>query len=127
MPIMNKEHYKKMKSSTSMKNMRKLIDSKNCSIVKLAMNSGVSDSTINSYLNGQKIPSLTTLISIANYLNCNIDYLIGRTTNPLMIDEISNTRDDEINIIIYHLINLPKRERELVFAYIKGLIDANKN
>lgn len=54
MKINDKEHYEKVKSTINMSNMRSLIDSKNYSITKLAMNASVSESTINSYLNGQK-------------------------------------------------------------------------
>jgi transcriptional regulator with XRE-family HTH domain len=109
-----------------MNNMRKLIDTKNYSITKLATNACVSDSTIISYLNGQKIPSVTTLISIANYLNCNIDFLLGRTNNPMKINELNNAySNDELNLLIYNIASLPKDKQDLVEAYVKGLIDNN--
>ncbi len=126
MLINDKEHYDKVKSSISMDNLRKLLDSKDYSITKLATRAGVSGSTINSYLNGQKIPSLTTLVSMANYLNCNIDFLIGRTNIPLRVDEVNSMWDDETNITIRNLIDLPKQKRELVDAYIKGLMNKEK-
>lgn len=126
MLIHDKENYDKIRASISMDNMRKLIDSKDYSVTKLATHSGVSGSTINSYLNGQKIPSLTTLVSMANYLNCNIDYLIGRTNIPLRVEQVNSMWDDETNIIVQNLIDLPKQKRELVTAYIKGLNDNKK-
>ena len=124
MLINDKENYDKVRKSISMDNLRKILNSKNYSIVKLATHSGVSTSTINSYLNGQKIPSLTTLISIANYLNTNIDFLIGRSKNPLRLEDIDKICDENINLIIQSLINLPKQKHELVFTYIKGLLDS---
>ena len=103
--------------------MRSLIDSKNYSITKLAMNASVSESTINSYLNGQKIPSLTTLVSIANYLNCNIDFLLGRTKNPANVDEIGMTENKDLNLLFYNIKSLPKEKQELVAAFVKGLMN----
>ena len=123
MKINDKEHYEQVKSTINMSNMRSLIDSKNYSITKLAMNASVSESTINSYLNGQKIPSLTTLVSISNYLNCNIDFLLGRTNNPTNIDEIGMTENKDLNLLFYNIKNLPKEKQELVSAFVKGLMN----
>ena len=123
MKINDKEHYEKVKSTINMSNMHSLIDSKNYSITKLAMNASVSESTINSYLNGQKIPSLTTLVSIANYLNCNIDFLLGRTNNPANVDEIGMTENKDLNLLFYNIKSLPKEKQELVAAFVKGLMN----
>lgn len=123
MKINDKEHYEQVKNTINMSNMRSLIDSKNYSITKLAMNASVSESTINSYLNGQKIPSLTTLVSIANYLNCNIDFLLGRTNNPANVDEIGMTENKDLNLLFYNIKSLPKEKQELVAAFVKGLMN----
>ena len=123
MKINDKEHYEQVKSTINMSNMRSLINSKNYSITKLAMNASVSESTINSYLNGQKIPSLTTLVSIANYLNCNIDFLLGRTNNPANVDEIGMTENKDLNLLFYNIKSLPKEKQELVAAFVKGLMN----
>ena len=123
MKINDKEHYEQVKNTINMSNMRSLIDSKNYSITKLAMNASVSESTINSYLNGQKIPSLTTLVSIANYLNCNIDFLLGRTNNPANVDEIGMTENKDLNLLFYNIKSLPKEKQELVSAFVKGLMN----
>lgn len=123
MKINDKEHYEQVKNTINMSNMRSLIDSKNYSITKLAMNASVSESTINSYLNGQKMPSLTTLVSISNYLNCNIDFLLGRTNNPTNVDEIGMTENKDLNLLFYNIKSLPKEKQELVSAFVKGLMN----
>lgn len=123
MKINDKEHYEQVKNTINMSNMRSLIDSKNYSITKLAMNASVSESTINSYLNGQKIPSLTTLVSISNYLNCNIDFLLGRTNNPTNVDEIGMTENKDLNLLFYNIKSIPKEKQELVSAFVKGLMN----
>lgn len=122
MVINDKEHYNKVRSSISMNNMRKLLDNKDYSVIKLATETGVSGSTINSYLNGQKLPSVTNLVSIANYLNCNIDFLLDRTNNPMKINEF-DTWSDDFNILIHNLKELPQDKLELAKAYIKALRD----
>ncbi len=77
MKIIDKENYEQIWNSISMKNLHKVIISNDYTLTKVAINSKVSDSTIISY-----IPlSLPPLISIADFLNVNIDYLLDRTKN----------------------------------------------
>ena len=49
---------------------------------QLADMAGISERAIQNYELGVREPSLSVLISIANALNCGIDYLVGRTDNP---------------------------------------------
>lgn len=123
MRINDKENYDTIRNSISMTNLKKIIDSKQISMVKLAMNSKLSDSTIKAYISGQKIPSLPTLISIADYLNCNIDYLLDRTNNPIKIDDISSiNKNKEVNQLLQNIMSLPIEKRNLVIGYVQGLL-----
>jgi len=122
--INNTEHYDAVRETINMSNMKKLIDSKDYSVTKLAMNACISDSSINSYINGNKLPSVTNLVSIANFLNCNIDFLLGRTDNPLPIEKLNSlSKDSELSILINNISSLPKDKQKLVEAYVKGLMD----
>ena len=124
MRINDRENYNKIRNSISMKNLGKIIEDKDYTITKLAINSKVSDSTIISYINGQKIPSLPTLISIADFLNVNIDYLLDRTDNSMRVDDlkiIDGTQD--LNLLIKNIMELPLETRQLVKAYVQGLTD----
>ena len=124
MRINDRENYNKIRNSISMKNLGKIIEDKGYTITKLAINSKVSDSTIISYINGQKIPSLPTLISIADFLNVNIDYLFDRTDNSMRVDDlkiIDGTQD--LNLLIKNIMELPLEKRQLVKAYVQGLTD----
>lgn len=124
MRINDRENYNKIRNSISMKNLGKIIEDKGYTITKLAINSKVSDSTIISYINGQKIPSLPTLISIADFLNVNIDYLLDRTDNSMRVDDlkiIDGTQD--LNLLIKNIMELPLEKRQLVKAYVQGLTD----
>lgn len=124
MIINDKENYDKIKKSISMNNLKKIINSKKYTITKVAMEFKVSVSTINSYLNGQKIPSITSLISIGKFLNCNLDYLLGRTDNPIKINDIENLfKNKELMLLFNNISSLTKEKQALVAAYVKGLIE----
>lgn len=125
MRINDKENYDKVKSSISMRNLKTIIDSKDYTITKVAINSKISDSTVNAYINGQKIPSLPTLISIGDYLNCNLDYLLDRTDNPITISDLDKINSDrELNQLFQNIVSLPKEKQELVKAYVKGILNS---
>ena len=122
MRINDTEHYNKISSEISMKNLKSLIDSKGYTYTKVAMEAKVSTATINSYISGTKIPSLPTLISLSNYLKCNIDYLLDRTNNPIKIDDIDKiSSDEELNQLIQNINSLSKDKRDLVKAFIQGI------
>ncbi len=125
MRINDKENYDKVKSSISMRNLKTIIDSKDYTITKVAINSKISDSTVNAYINGQKIPSLPTLISIGDYLNCNLDYLLDRTDNPITMSDLDKINSDrELNQLFQNIVSLPKEKQELVKAYVKGILNS---
>lgn len=122
MRINDKEHYDKISSEISMKNLKSIIDSKGYTYTKVAMEAKVSTATINAYISGTKIPSLPTLISLSNSLNCSIDFLIDRSDNPIRNeDSQSISKDRELNQLVQTIISLPKEKRTLVEAFIKGL------
>lgn len=124
MRINDKENYDQIRNSISMKNLGKIMASRDYKITKLAVNSKISDSTIVSYMAGQKIPSLPTLISIADFLNVNIDYLLDRTDNPMKIDDLKMLdRNNELSLLVKNIMELPEAKQQLVKAYVQGLID----
>lgn len=51
------------------------------SITKLCSEIGLSSGVLSKWKSGS-IPNGETLIKIADYLNCSVDYLLGRTDNP---------------------------------------------
>ena len=64
-----------------LKNLRK---SKNISQQKLAMDLGMNQNSISRYETGERQADYETLIAFADYFNVSIDYLLGRTDNPLL-------------------------------------------
>lgn len=128
MRINDTENYKHIRSSITMRNVRKIIDSREFSIVKVAMNSKVSASTINAYISGQKIPSVPTLVSMGNFLNCNLDYLLDRTDNPININDLKSiSENEELNLLIQNIMSLPREKQLLVNAYVQGLMNNQSN
>lgn len=60
----------------------KYIQLHNITAYQIAKNTGISQGTMNEYKNGKKMPTIQNLIKIADYLDCSVDYLLGRTDNP---------------------------------------------
>ncbi len=78
---------------------------------------GISPGTINSWKNGS-IPNGETLIKLAEYFDCSIDYLLGKTEEPnrnklvfKMSELLSSLSDEEINFVC-ELIEFIKQKRE---------------
>ncbi len=108
-----------------MKNLRTIIDSKGYLIQKVASNSLVSDSSISAYITGDKRPSVAALISLANFLDCNIDFLLDRTNNPVTIDKLNELNNNpELNQLFNNILSLPKDKQELVKAYVQGILNS---
>ena len=125
MIINDRDKYEKVKNSISMDNLRKIIKSKGYTTTKVAMESKVSESTINAYINGQKLPSVTSLISMSEFLKCNSDYLLGRTNNPMKIDDIEKLHtNEELMLLFQNISSLPEEKQALVSAYVKGLMNS---
>lgn len=49
---------------------------------KLSEATGISTGNISDWKNGRSLPSATKLDIMADYLDCSVDYLLGRTDNP---------------------------------------------
>ena len=54
----------------------------NISLMKLANEIGVSLRALKYYSSGEREPSRSTLISLADYFDVSLDYLVGRSDNP---------------------------------------------
>lgn len=62
--------------------MQELRLSKGINQKTLSANLHLTYTTLWNYENGKKFPRLSDLVSIADYFNISIDYLLGRTNNP---------------------------------------------
>ena len=50
--------------------------------VALQMRTGIEQSLLSKYENGERIPPTETLIMLADFYNVSIDYILCRTNNP---------------------------------------------
>lgn len=55
------------------------LTSLNVSNKDLSQNVGVSSGNISDWKSGRSKPNIDTVIKIADYLDCSVDYLLGRT------------------------------------------------
>jgi transcriptional regulator with XRE-family HTH domain len=86
----------------------------------LAAQVGVSASAINQFEKGEKVPSTSTLIKLAEALDVSSDYLLGVSDNDkIFIDrKVKRAFDD--------FITLNKSDRMLIMANINFLKDQSK-
>lgn len=64
--------------------LKELRSSKNLTMEQLGKEINSTKGTISNYENGNKKPSLDMLIKLADYFNVSIDYLVGRTNDPIL-------------------------------------------
>ena len=60
------------------------ISTQNITAYQIAKATGISQGLMNEYRNGVKIPTVNNLVKIADYLGVSVDYLLGRTDNPVV-------------------------------------------
>lgn len=61
---------------------------------ELSRNTGISSGNISDWKSGRSKPGLESLLKIADYFNCSIDYLLGRTS----IKEVNKPTNDVVCI-----------------------------
>lgn len=98
-------------------NLRKIRNEKNITQIKLSIAAEVSQETISAYESGKALPSVDTLIKIADYLDVSIDYLLERTDNPLVNSSIKNEDNEILNI--FHKLTKEQKEDVLTYAKIR--------
>lgn len=63
-------------------NLFVLLDKLGLNSKKISEATGISTGNISDWKNGRSLPTSAKLCAIADYLDCSIDYLLGRTDNP---------------------------------------------
>ena len=50
--------------------------------ISLQMQTGIEQSLLSKFENGERIPPTETLLRLADFYNVSMDYIMGRTDNP---------------------------------------------
>ena len=106
-----------------MNNLKKLREKKNITQVKLSIDVEVSQELISQYELGKSKPTIENLIKLANYFHCSTDYLLERTDNPTIINDL-NKKDIEISNIIEKYNSLSAKNKEHFNSYLEFLLNA---
>lgn len=69
--------------------LRELRQKKQLSQIRLAIDLCIPQNSISRFENGVRKPDYDTLIQIADYFNVSIDYLVGRSDNPSIVEQKS--------------------------------------
>lgn len=62
--------------------LRIVLEKKDLQGKELAKKLNVEPPTVSNWLNGNRFPKDDMLINIADFFECSVDYLLGRTNNP---------------------------------------------
>ncbi len=65
--------------------LKELREKRGMSQVRLAIELGLNQNTISRYESGAREADYRTLIAIADYFDVSLDYLLGRTDNPMIL------------------------------------------
>lgn len=85
---------------------------------------GVSRSTYTQYETGKSEPDLNTVLRLADFFNCSIDYLLGKTDNPIPYHVVSDESDLTPKERLKELFNHPKlQNKELAFKNFDTMDD----
>ena len=65
-------------------NLRKLRKARGLTQIGLQMKTGIDQALISKFESGERLPPTDTLILLADFFDVSLDYLVGRTDNPLV-------------------------------------------
>ena len=69
--------------------------SRNVSMASLGEQLSVTDEAVRLLEKGKRSPSFEVLCALADYFDVSIDYLVGRSASPVILDRIGDAPDDE--------------------------------
>ena len=63
-------------------NLKKLRENKKITQIAVQMATGIEQSLLSKFENGERVPPTETLIRLADFYNVSMDYIMCRTNNP---------------------------------------------
>lgn len=86
-------------------NFFKLLSIRKISAKKLSEDTGISTGNISDWKNGRSMPTALKLIQLADYLDCSVDFILGRT------EAVNSLRN------VTFRLEVSEQERKVLFAY----------
>ena len=108
-------------------NLKDLRTEKGVKQKEVAKNCDISPQCISQLELGTRNPTGTTLVALADYFNCSVDYLLGRSeeyTSPILSD--NPTLSPQEKDLLSTFKNLPKELQAHLLSHIKKLADIYK-
>ncbi len=93
---------------------------------ELAKLLNVSKQTVSNWENGNRIPDTLTLSKLADFFNCSVDYILGRSENRNGIISKANIDGSNYEFELDKSIFPNGITREQMINYIKELEERNK-
>ncbi|ACA57239.1 helix-turn-helix transcriptional regulator [Clostridium botulinum] len=93
---------------------------------ELAKILNVSKQTVSNWENGNRIPDTLTLSKLADFFNCSVDYILGRSENRNGIISKANIDGSNYEFELDKSIFPNGITREQMINYIKELEERNK-
>lgn len=93
------------------------IQSRGITAYKVAKGAGIAQGLMNQYKNGVKTPTADNLIKIADYLDCSIDFLLGRTKE---IPEYEEPSEEQRLLSAFHKLTAEGQKAVLMFAEVSA-------
>jgi len=103
-----------------MHRLKELREQKRLNQVGLALKLSTSQSTISAYEIGERAPDLKTLITIADFFNVSIDYLVGISESKRQIKQSDLSADEQEYLCKYRQAS--QLDREKIKGYIDGIL-----
>lgn len=107
---------------SDLSNMFRLIAERGLTAKKVADETGISTGNISDWKSGRSSPSVLKLAQIADFLDCSMDFLVGRTNRPVVISEMRE--EDQELLSAFH--KLDEKDRYKALGYIDSLYSADK-
>lgn len=108
--------------------IKKISKKKNIVLKELLSDIGLNKNTLSNMYKGSMLKG-DSLAKIADYLDCSVDYLLGRTNIP-NVNQISSIEKlktfPESQKLLSLFYELPTEKRESFLSYVQGYVDATK-
>lgn len=104
-------------------NLFKLIEARGINAKKLSDDTGITTGNISEWKKGRSFPSGQKLITLADYFNCSIDYIVGRKKSD---DKYIYDRLSELSVKEEKIIKLYREQSSEMQDIIERLLEVGK-